>query len=120
MGQDGAGATLAHQGAAARRSFISDPKSRLGPRSDTQRTAVQSDRGMDEFSAIDNAERGTCTWRTLFAARFMLPGSRRSPTTTTGRDNTPAIALATRKRGNHTNYFWELLRVTVRVNAGAT
>jgi len=23
-------------------------------------------------------------------------------------------------RGNHTNYSWELLRVTVRVNAGAT
>src|ERR1700722_1196417 len=75
MGQDGAGATLAYQGAAARRSFVSDPKSRLGPRSDTQRTAVQSDRGVDEFSAINNAERGT--WRTLFAARFPLPGSRR-------------------------------------------
>ena len=25
-----------------------------------------------------------------------------------------------RARGNHTDYFWELLRVTVRVNAGAT
>jgi hypothetical protein len=31
-----------------------------------------------------------------------------------------AITLAMSGRGNHTNYSWELLRVDVRVNAGAT
>jgi hypothetical protein len=36
------------------------------------------------------------------------------------RVQSPTITLAMSGRGNHTNYSWQLLRVTVRVNAGAT
>jgi hypothetical protein len=36
-----------------------------------------------------------------------------------GRVQPLTIVLATRQQGNHTNYFRELLRVTVRVNPGA-
>jgi hypothetical protein len=37
-----------------------------------------------------------------------------------GRVQSPTLTPAMSGRENHTNYSWELLRVTVRENAGAT